>query len=300
MVPTLDDLRRGGLCGLLLSGVLGACTAGEVPLEGKACPCAPGWFCDPVDDVCVRSESERDAGAALDSGERADDGAAPRDALAAMQDASTSADGGADAGELDAGDPDAGVVRSLAVQVARSTDDAEECVEGTGSSNPDGPGSIYIGSSDLELVTATDATYCAGLQLIGLRFDNVSLPAGAPVVEAYLELTVDETNEELTSLTLSAEASDAAATFTTTRYDLSSRPRGSARVDWSELPAWDTVGDSVRSPDLSALLSEVAARPGWASGNAVVLFIEGSGKRVAESYDGSAALAPVLRLSYVE
>lgn len=303
MALAVDGLRRAGLCGLVLGGVVGACTAGEVPLEGKDCPCAPGWYCDPVDDVCVRGEAQRDAGGTFDSGGPADDGAVGRDADATMRDAGETGDGGGGGGGdggIDAGDPDAGVRTTLAVQVARSTDDAEECVEGTASSSTDGPGSIYIASTDLELVVASDMTYCVGQQLIGLRFDAVPLPPGAHVVEAYLELTVDETNGRLTNLTLSAEAADDPGTFTTTRYDLSSRPRGSVRVGWPEVAAWDTLGVMVRSPDLSALLSEVAERPGWSSGNSIVLFVEGSGKRVAESYDGNAALAPALRVSYIE
>jgi len=39
-------------------------------------------------------------------------------------------------------------------------------------------------------------------------------------------------------------------------------------------------------------------RSGWVSGNSVVLIITGSGKRVAEAYDGAPAAAPVLHVEY--
>jgi hypothetical protein len=39
-------------------------------------------------------------------------------------------------------------------------------------------------------------------------------------------------------------------------------------------------------------------RPGWSSGNALAIIITGSGKRVAESFNGDANGAPLLHLRY--
>ena len=46
------------------------------------------------------------------------------------------------------------------------------------------------------------------------------------------------------------------------------------------------------------MVQEVVDRPGWVTGNALVLVVTGSGKRVAESYDGEPAGAPLLRVTY--
>jgi hypothetical protein len=40
-------------------------------------------------------------------------------------------------------------------------------------------------------------------------------------------------------------------------------------------------------------------RPGWASGNSLVLIITGSGENVAESFDGEATAAPLLHIEYI-
>src|SRR5207244_11296716 len=51
-------------------------------------------------------------------------------------------------------------------------------------------------------------------------------------------------------------------------------------------------------PDLSAVLQEIVNRPGWVGGNAVVLIITGTGKRVAKAYDEDHAGAPLLHVEY--
>jgi hypothetical protein len=50
---------------------------------------------------------------------------------------------------------------------------------------------------------------------------------------------------------------------------------------------------------MSAVIQEIVDRPGWSSGNALAILITGSGKRVAESFDGDASGAPLLHLRYV-
>jgi hypothetical protein len=45
------------------------------------------------------------------------------------------------------------------------------------------------------------------------------------------------------------------------------------------------------------VIQEIVNRSGWASGNALALIVTGTGERVAESYDGSAA--PELHIEYL-
>ena len=44
------------------------------------------------------------------------------------------------------------------------------------------------------------------------------------------------------------------------------------------------------------MLQQVVDRSGWASGNALVLLVTGTGERTAESFDGGTAKAPVLHI----
>ena len=182
----------------------------------------------------------------------------------------------------------------LEVSITQSNDDAEEFVGETS----EGPaGTVYLDSSDLELSEDAGTT-----QVIGLRFAGVELPPGATITRAYIQFTVDETSEGETSLALWGEASDDAATFTVDLNALSSRPRTAATVSWSPTP-WTSEGEagpSQQTPDLAPLLQEVINRPGWQSGNAFAVFLEGRGDRTAESFDGRESRAPVLYIDYTE
>jgi hypothetical protein len=46
------------------------------------------------------------------------------------------------------------------------------------------------------------------------------------------------------------------------------------------------------------VIQEIVNRPGWASGNSLVLLITGSGTRTAEAYDGDPSGAPLLKVTY--
>ena len=168
---------------------------------------------------------------------------------------------------------------TLEFAISSGDDDAEESAGGD----------VSLDSSDLELVTDGNR----GAQLVGLRFRNIGLPSDAFFHQAYVQFTVDETASTETALTLSAEATDDAAPFTTRLGDLGDRSQGSHAVEWSP-PPWGTVGarnEEQRSPDLSQILEEVVQREGWQPGNAIALFIHGSGQRVAEAFDGESASA---------
>jgi hypothetical protein len=170
------------------------------------------------------------------------------------------------------------------VRVSTSADDAEEQTTG----------SVSLTSSDLELVRETTN------QTVGMRFVGLDIPRGATILSAYVQFQTDETRSEETLLTVRGQAADNAPVFTTTAYDVSSRPRTVASVEWVP-PAWDVVGEAgsaQQTPDISLVVQEVVGRPGWSSGNALVIVVTGSGKRVAESYDGDASGAPLLHVEY--
>ena len=173
----------------------------------------------------------------------------------------------------------------LDIRVATSADDAEESAVG----------GMDLNSSDLEMVA-----YSTGDQVVGMRFTNVSVPQGATIVQAYIQFQVDETDSVATLLTVAGEAVDNAATFTSSANNVTNRARTAATAIW-EPPAWNTIGAAgldQRTGDISAVVQEIIDRPGWSAGNALAIIISGTGKRVAEAYDGVAAAAPLLHLRY--
>lgn len=58
------------------------------------------------------------------------------------------------------------------------------------------------------------------------------------------------------------------------------------------------TGVEQRSPDISAMIQEIVDRPGWKNGNSLIIIIAGTGERVAESYNGDQAGAPLLHVEY--
>lgn len=180
--------------------------------------------------------------------------------------------------------PDDGTSGTVDVRIGSSTDDVEE----TQSS-----GAMYFDSSDLEL--GNDPGF-NGDQSLGLLFRSINVPQGATVTNAWLEFETDETGSGTTIVDIRAHASDNAPDFTSTTFDLTSRPTTSSSVNWN-IPAWNTVDEAHQSPDLSAVVQELINRPGWVPGNNVAFVVTGTGTRTAESYDGEPA-APLLHIDY--
>jgi hypothetical protein len=176
------------------------------------------------------------------------------------------------------------VIDAIDVRVSGSSDDAEES----------GSGGVSLGSSDLELV------YTGSNQTVGIRFKGVEIPQGASISGAYVQFQVDENSSDVTVLELQGEAVDDALTFSSTSWDISSRARTAATVNWTPAP-WPNVGeagDNQQTPDIASVIEEIVGRPGWQSGNSLAIIISGSGKRVAESHEGVSAAAPLLHVEY--
>ncbi|MGD8953956.1 MAG: MopE-related protein [Desulfobacterales bacterium] len=170
-------------------------------------------------------------------------------------------------------------------RVDASSDDAEE----------NAAGRVGINSSDLDLTYDQRSN-----QAVGMRFSGTAIPKGATIVNAYIQFQTDETQSVATSLTIQGEDTDNAGAFLKQTGNISSRPRTAAAVSWSP-PAWTTVGEAgpnQRTPDIASVIQEIVNRPGWSSDNAIVLIITGTGERVAESYDGDPAAAPLLHVEF--
>ncbi len=173
-------------------------------------------------------------------------------------------------------------------------------------------GSLHFESTHLELgcehpgnADDNDA------QLVYLRFDNLQVPAGAQIINAYIQFTVYGSNSspDPFSLTIAAEDSANAApmpeeTEDNTAYAISSRLTIGA-ILWQsndENPLrWHTenrAGEDQQTPDLSVLVQQIIDKPDWQYGNAISFIIQGDGNRVAYSHNKSADKAPMLCVTY--
>ena len=181
--------------------------------------------------------------------------------------------------------------------ISASTDDAEE--EGPGGVTL-GLGGMYLISTDIEFVTDIEAPSC-GVQKVGMRFNNLSIPQGAVITNAYLafkaiDADAPNTNNGATSLTIKGQAADNATTFTSTVNNISTRPTTAASVAWS--PAAWTTGTVYNSPDLTPIAQEIVNRPGWSTGNSMVFIVTGTGSRSTDAWDSSPSSTASLVIQY--
>ncbi len=181
---------------------------------------------------------------------------------------------------------------NVSSRVSQSSDDVEEGLESPYQGDSD------LTSSDLELIrdTINDLD-----QEVGLRFQNVTIPQGATITDAYIQFTVDETTSGTTNLTIYGEDTDNAPTFTAADYNITSRLKTTASVAWNNVPAWTSVNDAgadQQTPDISSIIQKIVSRAGWVSGNDIVIIVDGTGSRIAESYYGDSDAAPLLVVDY--
>ncbi|MHC4628684.1 MAG: hypothetical protein ACYTDV_17030, partial [Planctomycetota bacterium] len=152
-------------------------------------------------------------------------------------------------------------------RISSGADDVEEHIEG---------GSLDTGSSDNEMPYDDSGTPPTDPQLIGLRFQNVGVPAGATIESAWIQFTSD--NEYLTggpvNLAIWGHLLPDPGPFTGSG-SISAAPRTSVHAKWTDLPAWTSgaSGPDQKTSDISAVIEELVNQPGWAAGNALGLII---------------------------
>ena len=171
-------------------------------------------------------------------------------------------------------------------QVAVSSDDAEE---------KDASGFVTTTNGDLDLTESGGDT-----QTMGVRF-LLNVPAGATIVNAYIQFTADEVRSAATSLIIQGQSSSNAPTFTSNNGDISGRATTSNSVAWSSVLSWNNVGDAglaQQTPDLSSIIQEIVDGSGWSNGNGLAIILTGNGKRPAETYDADPTNAAVLHVEF--
>ena len=169
--------------------------------------------------------------------------------------------------------------------VASGTDDVNE--DGT-TFTPDGT-TAWLGTG-----ASATGSYA------GLRFTGVTIPAGATVTSAHLEVTALTTQWTAMAFEMGAEGSANSAGFSATAPP-SQRTLVGPRVPHSSNAQW-VAGTRYALEDMSAVVQAVVQQPGWASGQALSLVLHGTGgawsRKHAASAENGPATAPRLVVSY--
>lgn len=155
-------------------------------------------------------------------------------------------------------------------------------------SSDDGDGStLSITSSDFDLADRDNA----------VRFQNIAVPQGATISNAYIEFQSDDDRTGSYSTLIEGVDVNNVSTFTSSQNP-NSLNRTSADVTWSGSDDWDT-DDTKTTPSLTNIVQEIVNRGGWSSGNSMAFVLnEGSGKRTAYTYDSDPNKVPKLVIEY--
>jgi hypothetical protein len=179
-------------------------------------------------------------------------------------------------------------------QILTSTDDAEEKFNGS---------YVTTTSSDIEMVY--DSWNSQGLQKLGFRFDNITIPSNATITNAYIQFTADGASSGSVTMTIKGENIANSTTFSNSANNISNRTLTSSSVIWSSIPSWSDLQatSGQRTPNLSSIVSEIMTSNGWQNGNPITFIFAGTGSetemRRSFSFEGNASKAAKLVIEYI-
>lgn len=174
-------------------------------------------------------------------------------------------------------------------QVATGNDDAHEADDGSGFN------ASAVTMRCEASTTASSRWNCA------FRIDNVSVPPGAIITNAYASVVFPVGQRDSPDLDWYLNNVDDAADFVT-ETDVTGRAKTSASVAWNDTDIGS--GSFVDGPDISALVQAVVDRGGWAQNNAMVVIAEGQNTTAQEDgcrftpYDSVSTDACKLTIEY--
>lgn len=105
----------------------------------------------------------------------------------------------------------------------------------------------------------------------GMRFQGITIPQGSTIISAYLNLTASHLYGVIPEITIYGQDADTTSIFSTSD-DFLARDRTDSSVAWT--PSTWVANTEYKSEDIKAIIQEIVDRPGWGSGNSIVLFIE--------------------------
>lgn len=141
------------------------------------------------------------------------------------------------------------------------------------------------------------------------RFLNITIPQGTTISTASLVLT-GYYDRALNDVNTRLRAQDADDTVTFDDFADFDARSWTVAVYWDSIAAWsiDEESADTTSPEIKTCIQEVIDRPGWSSGNSIVILwddfeerstVAASTSRWAYSYNGSTSKAPLLHIEYI-
>ena len=204
--------------------------------------------------------------------------------------------------EVEKFDPKACTKSLFTASVKSSVDDAEEELRDQSGSPT---GTLYLKDITGSMEMGTFETP----RMVGMRFNTIPIAKGSQILKAELIFN-GKTDDQVTagakaaSFSITGELSANSTIFGTAtgttysggNFELSKRPKTGA-VKWNidATTPWVT-GKTYISPDLKSIVQAIVNQGGWAAGNNMSLFIEGTGVRKTFAYENNPAKSVGLRI----
>ena len=155
---------------------------------------------------------------------------------------------------------------------------------------------LTVGDASMWVGNASSAT----ASFTAFRFANVTIPAGAIVTSARLEVNAASTLWQRMAFEYGADAAANSPAFTTTARP-SQRVLLAPRVTHTSDAQW-IANTRYQLEQIAPILQAVIGQTGWTSGNAVSLVLRGTGgawaRKFIRGFEGGAATAPRLVVTY--
>jgi hypothetical protein len=152
-------------------------------------------------------------------------------------------------------------------------------------------------SSDIEILTDGGEE-----TIVGLRFQNVQIPQGATITNAYVRFIVDVSQSGSVAVDIYGEDADnSVAIVDASSNNISNRTKTTATVNWNVGGSGAGVNTAVDTVDISSIIQEIVNRAGWVAGNSIMIIFQDpttSNFREFESYDGESGDAPRLIVDF--
>lgn len=137
-------------------------------------------------------------------------------------------------------------------------------------------------------------------QYTGLRFNNVTIPPGATIKSAQVQVYSAQSQWITLAYNIYADKSTNSIAFSTSslpsqRSLTTAFSTVSDNVDWAG-STWYSL------PDVTPVIQEIVNQPGWVSGNSLSIIMQGTGgayaRKFIDAFDGTPADAAKLVISY--
>ncbi|MFT4809425.1 MAG: type IV pilus assembly protein PilY1, partial [Paraglaciecola sp.] len=181
---------------------------------------------------------------------------------------------------------DDSVSPEIITSISQTTDDAYEIASSVNSS-----------STTLKLSQSTN------LVTLGLRYQDINIPRGAVITNAFIRFSSNGFNSGATNLTFSGELISNSITFSETSNNISDRTKTSNSVLWDTDNDWPVSNETTVSPDLSSIIQEIVDQSDWCGGNSLNIIVDGQGistssERVSPAFEDGQGLGPQLVVVY--